>query len=128
MRIASMIARYLLGVGFVIFGLNGFLHFIPQPPVAPGPMVDWMTVMTKTNYMMPVFAFELLGGLLLLVNRYVPLALVILGPILVNILVFHVLLQPAGLPPAIVFVILWFLVSYSVRSAFVGIFQNRVAA
>jgi len=96
--------------------------------VAPGPMVDWMTVMTKTNYMMPVFAFELLGGLLLLVNRYVPLALVILGPILVNILVFHVLLQPAGLPPAIVFVILWFLVSYSVRSAFVGIFQNRVAA
>ena len=128
MRIASMIARYLLGVGFVIFGLNGFLHFIPQPPMAPGPMVDWMTVMTKTNYMMPVFAFELLGGLLLLVNRYVPLALVILGPILVNILVFHVLLQPAGLPPAIVFVILWFLVSYSVRSAFVGIFQNRVAA
>ena len=128
MRFASMIARYLLGGGFVIFWLNGFLHFIPQPPMAPGPMVDWMTVMTKTNYMMPVFAFELLGGLLLLVNRYVPLALTILGPILVNILVFHVLLQPAGLPPAIVFVILWFLVSYSVRSAFVGIFQNRVAA
>jgi putative oxidoreductase len=128
MRIASMIARYLLGVGFVIFGLNGFLHFIPQPPMAPGPMVDWMTVMTKTNYMMPVFAFELLGGLLLLVNRYVPLALVILGPILVNILVFHVLLQPAGLPPAIVFVILWFLVFYSVRSAFAGIFESCVTA
>ena len=123
-----MIARYLLGLGFVIFGLNGFLHFIPQPPLPPGPVVDWMTLMTTTHYMTPVFALEFLAGLLLLVNRYVPLALTILAPILVNIVIFHVLLQPAGLPPGLVFVILWFLVFYSVRSAFVGIFESRVTA
>ena len=126
MRIASLIARYLLGLGFVVFGLNGFLHFIPQPPMPDGPALDYMKVMMATHYMAPVFAFELFGGILLLLNRYVPLALTVLAPILVNILMFHSLMQPAGLPPGLLFCILWLLVFVSVRSAFSGIFQSKV--
>ena len=126
MKIASMIARYLLGLGFVIFGLNGFLQFIPQGPMLTGPAGQYMAVMMATHYMAPVFALQLLGGILLLVNRYVPLALTILAPILVNVLIFHSLMQPAGLPPAILFVILWLMVFASVRSAFAGLFQSKV--
>jgi len=67
-----------------------------------------------------------LAGVLLLINRYVPLALTVLAPILVNILLFHSLMQPSGLPPGLISVVLWFLVFASVRSAFAGIFQEKV--
>jgi putative oxidoreductase len=126
MKLASLIGRYLLGLGFVIFGLNGFLQFIPQPPMPIGPAGDYMNVMMSTHYMAPVFALQLIGGILLLINRYVPLALVVLAPILVNILLFHSLMQPAGLPIALLFAILWLLVFASVRSAFAGLFQSKV--
>jgi putative oxidoreductase len=125
MKIASLIARYLLGLGFTVFGLNGFLHFLPQPPL-DGPAGQYLAVMSVTHYMAPVFALQLFGGILLLINRYVPLALTVLAPILVNVLLFHSLMQPAGLPPALLFVVLWFLVFASVRSAFSGIFQSQV--
>ena len=126
MRIASMIARYLLGLGFILFGLNGFLHFIPQPPMPPGPALSYLTILASTHYMQPVFALELLAGIFLIVNRFIALAVTILGPILVNILLFHVFMQPSGLPIAVVFVLLWARVFYSVRSAFDGIFQSQV--
>ncbi len=126
MKIAVMIARYLLGFGFVLFGLNGFLNFLPQPPLPNGPASDYLRVLGGTHYMVPVFAFQLVAGVLLLVNRYVPLAIAILAPILVNILMFHSLMQPAGLPVALVFVLLWLLVALSVKSAFAGLFQARV--
>jgi len=128
MKIASMIARYLLGLGFVVFGLNGFLNFIPQPPMPPSLALDFLKAVSASHYMMPICAFQLVGGLLLLANRYVPLALTILGPILVNILIFHITMQPATLPMACVFVVFWILVFIRVRSAFDGIFQNRGAA
>ena len=76
--------------------------------------------------MLPVSALEVLAAILLLANRYVPLALTLLGPILVNILIFHVTMQIEGLPLAAIFVVLWFLVFASVRSAFTGIFQSQV--
>jgi|ERR1700722_7929882 putative oxidoreductase len=124
MKTASLIARYLLGLGFVVFGLNGFLNFIPQ--VMPtGPAGQYVGVLAATHYMAPVFALQFFAGILLLINRYVPLALTILAPILVNILLFHSLMAPAGLPLALLFVVLWFLVFASVRSAFVGIFQRN---
>jgi putative oxidoreductase len=69
---------------------------------------------------------ELVGGVLLLVNRYVPLALTLLGPVLVNILLFHILMEPQGLPIAIITAVLWLLVYWGVRSAFAGIFVQRV--
>jgi hypothetical protein len=128
MRIAAMIARYLMGLGFVIFGMNGFLHFLPEPPMAPSLALDYVKVMSDSHYMLPVFVFQLIGGILLLINRFVPLALTILAPILMNILIFHITMQPAGLPLALIFVMFWFLLFFTVKSAFAGILESRTAA
>ena len=125
MKTAALIARILLGLMFVIFGLNGFLHFIPQPPMAPGLARDYFTVLSASHYMVPVFLLQLTGGALLLVNRYVPLALVLLGPVLVNILMFHTLMAPAGIPPGLLATVLWLIVFYQHRAAFAGIFTMR---
>ena len=127
MKITSVIARYLLGFIFLVFGLNGFLHFIPaqMPTGTAGQFVGALFV---SNYLVAVFAFQLVAALLLLVNRYVPLALALLAPIIVNILLFHVLMAPTGLVLAIVVAVLWVVVFLSVRSAFRGLFQQRVPA
>jgi hypothetical protein len=82
--------------------------------------------MFVSHYMAVVFLLELVSGLLLLANRYVPLALVLVGPVIVNILLFHAFMEPSGLPLALVVVILWALVFAAVRTAFTGIFQHRV--
>jgi putative oxidoreductase len=110
MKIAAMISRYLLGLIFLVFGLNGFLHFIPMPPPT-GPALQYFLGITSNHYWVVIFATQVLGGALLLVNRYVPLSLVILGPVIVNILAFHFLMAPAGLPLAIVVTVLWFVVA-----------------
>lgn len=128
MKIAAMIARYLMGLGFLVFGLNGFFHFLPQPPMPNGPANDFMMALIVTHYILPVFALETIGAVLLLSNRYIPLALALLGPILVNILLFHSTMQLSGLPIALLFVVLWLLVFARVRSAFSGILQNQAAA
>ena len=125
MKILNNISRFLLGLIFLIFGLNGFLHFIPMPPPS-GVAGQFLGAMFVTKYLLFVFAVQLIGGVLLLINRYVPLALTILGPIIVNILLFHSLMNPAGLGLALFVTILWGLVFASVRSAFAGIFQARV--
>ena len=74
------------------------------------------------HFLAVVFAIQLAGGILLLVNRYVPLALTLLGPVIVNVVLFHLLMAPSGLPLAIVTGVLWSLVFASVRRAFAGIF------
>ena len=126
MKIATLIARNLLGLMFVVFGLNGFLRFIPQPPPPPGLALQYLSVLSESHYMVPVFLLQLTGGALLLANRFVPLALVLLGPVIVNILLYHSLMAPAGLPPGLVAFILWLIVFYGVRSAFAGIFAMQV--
>lgn len=126
MKIVSLIARYLLGLGFLIFGLNGFLHFIPQPPPPPGAAGQFMGALFVSHYLVPIFLVQLIGGILLLAGRYVPLALTILGPVIVNILLFHALMAPSGIVPGLVVTVLWILTFLSVRSAFAGIFQQRV--
>ena len=125
MNILNNISRFLLGFIFLVFGLNGFLHFIPMPPPS-GVAGQFLGSMFVTKYLLFVFAIQLIGGVLLLINRYVPLALTILAPIIVNILLFHSLMNPSGLGLAIFVTILWGLVFASVRSAFAGIFQTRV--
>jgi len=127
MKIATTIARYLLGVIFFVFGLNGFLQFLHMPPPT-GVAAQFAGAMFVSHYMVVVFLLELVAGALLLINRYVPLALVLLGPVIVNILLFHALMAPSGLPLALVVVILWALVFASVRTAFHGIFQHRYVA
>ena len=125
MKIVSLIARYLLGLAFVVFGLNGFLHFIPQPPLPEGPAGQYMTVMSTTHYMVLVFLLQIVGGVLLLVGRYVPLALTLLAPVIVNILLFHALMAPSGIVPGVLVTVLWILIFISVRSAFAGLLQQR---
>src|SRR5437867_13403733 len=91
MRTASVIARYLAGVIFLVFGLNGFLNFIPLHP--PGGIAgQFMGALYVSHYLWVIFAFQVMAGVLLLVNRYVPLALAVLAPVLVNILTFHALI------------------------------------
>lgn len=128
MRIVVLIARNLLGLLFTVFGLNGFLHFIPQPPPPPGLATDFFRVVFTSGYMILPFTLQLVGGVLLLVNRYVPLALVLLAPVIVNILMFHVLMSPAAIAPALVATLLWFFVAYQVRSAFMPLATPRSVA
>jgi putative oxidoreductase len=124
MRIASVIARYLAGVIFLVMGLNGFLNFIPLPP--PGGVAgQFMGALYVSHYLWVIFAFQVIAGVLLLVNRYVPLAVAILAPVLVNIITFHVLMAPAGLPLALFVALLWAAIFIEVRPAFSGLFQSR---
>src|SRR5438067_9555923 len=125
MKILTNVSRFLLGFIFLVFGLNGFLHFIPMPPPS-GVAGQFLGSTFVTKYLLFIFAIQLIGGVLLLINRYVPLALTILGPIIVNILLFHGLMNPAGVGLAVFVAILWGVVFVSVRSAFAGIFQARV--
>lgn len=126
MKIAALIARYLLGLIFLVFGLNGFLHFLPMPPMA-GPAGQFVGAMAGTGYMYVVFLLEVTSAVLFLINRYVPLALTLLAPVIVNIVLFHVFMAPSGLPMAIVVSVLWCLLAYRHRAAFAGILQAREA-
>jgi putative oxidoreductase len=124
MRIASIIARYLAGVIFLVMGLNGFLNFIPLPP--PGGIAgQFMGALYVSHYLWVIFAFQVIAGVLLLVNRYVPLAVAILAPVLVNIVTFHALMAPSGLPLAVFVALLWIVIFIEVRPAFSGLFQSR---
>ena len=124
MRAISAIARYLAGVVFLVFGLNGFLNFIPMPPPA-GIAGQFMGALYASHYLWVIFAFQLVAGVLLLANRYVPLALAMLAPVIVNILSFHVLMAPSGLPLAVFVAVLWAVIFVDVRPAFAALFQAR---
>ncbi len=123
MKIASTIARYLLGLVFLTFGLNGFLHFIPMPPPT-GVAAQFFGALFVSGFYVVIFLLQIVPAVLLLANQYVPLALTILGAVIANILCFHIFMAPAGLPMAVVVTILWFLTIWSVRSAFAGILQR----
>jgi putative oxidoreductase len=127
MKIAVLIARILLGLLFLVFGLNGFLHFIPMPPPA-GLAGQYMGVLFVSHYLVVVFLLQVVGGALLLANRFVPLGLLLLGPVLVNIVLFHSFLAPEGLPIALLATVLWLVVFAGVRKAFAGVFAHRVEA
>jgi len=122
MKIVTLIARLLLGLVFTVFGLNGFHPFLPMPPMTGQPG-EFMTILFVSHVAVAVFAAQLLGGLLLLVNRFVPVALSLLGPVLVNILLFHLCIAGQGLPVPLVVTVLWFVVFYSVWPAFAAIFR-----
>jgi hypothetical protein len=126
MKITSVIARFLLGLIFLVFELTGFFHFIPMPPPT-GVAGQFMGALFVSQYLVVVFALQLIGAVLLLINCYVPLALAILAPIIFNVLLFHLLMAPSGLPLALVTTTLWILVFLGVRSAFAGLLQPRVA-
>jgi hypothetical protein len=123
MKIASTIARYLLGVVFLAFGLNGFLHFIPMPPPT-GVAAQFFGALFLSRLYIVIFLLQIAPAILLLVNRYAPLALTILGPVIFNILCFHIFMAPAGLPLALFVAVLWILAVSNVWPAFKGILQR----
>ena len=127
MKIIAIIARFLLGFIFLVFALNGFLHFIPAS-LPSGTAGQFVGALFVSNYLVVVFLLQLISAVLLVINRFVPLALVLLAPIIVNILLIHVLMLPSGLPLALVVTVLWIVVFLSVRSAFSGLLQQRVPA
>jgi hypothetical protein len=127
MKITSNIARFLLGLLFLVFGLNGFFQFLSMP--APtGVAGQFMGALFASHFLTVIFVIQVIGAVLLLVNRYVPLALTLLAPVIVNILLFHLLMAPSGIPLAIIATVLWVLVFLNVHSAFSGLLQQRVPA
>ncbi|MCI0540892.1 MAG: DoxX family membrane protein, partial [Verrucomicrobiales bacterium] len=100
MKIATVIVRVLLGLMFAVFGSNIFFHFIPMPPPQPSLATDFSKALMESHYMYVVGFLQVAGGLLLLIGRYVPLGLTLLGPVIVNILLFHIFLERTGLPMA----------------------------
>src|SRR5262249_15915568 len=102
MKIVVLIARILLGLILLMFGLNGFFNFLHMGPLPSGLAGQYLTVLFQSHYVYFVSAVQVIGGALLLVNRYVPLALTLLGPVIVNILLYHLLLDLKGIPPALV--------------------------
>ncbi|MGD0940320.1 MAG: hypothetical protein ABR905_11460 [Terracidiphilus sp.] len=126
MKIVAAIARNLLGLMFFVFGSNMFLNFFPMGPMPSGLAGQFSATLFAAHYFYVVGAIMVISAILLLVNRYVPLGLVLLGPVLVNILLFHILMQPKTIPMALFVTLLWLLVAYRVRSAFSGLFQKSV--
>ena len=124
MKIVSIIARYLLGLMFTVFGLNGFLNFIHQPPPTNPLEIQFFVAIGSSHFAAFFFAVQLIGGLLLLSGYFVPLALTLLAAELYNILAFHLTLAPASIPPALVASALWVLVFLQYR----GNFQRILAA
>src|ERR1700744_1229526 len=124
MKTATIISRVLLGLVFVTFGLNMFLNFIPMPPPPEGPAREFMTALFMSHYVYAVGALQVVGGLILLSGRLIPLGLMLLGPVIVNIVLFHALMAPAGLPMAFLVSVLVLFLLWRYREYFAGLLKN----
>jgi uncharacterized membrane protein YphA (DoxX/SURF4 family) len=123
MKFAIIGARVVLGLIFVVFGLNGFFNFIPTPEMAEA-AGSLMGALVATGYfMMVVKLVEVSAGLMILTGRFLPLGLILLAPVSVHILLFHVFLDPAGLPTAIVIIGLQLFLAWAYRDSFSGVLQ-----
>jgi uncharacterized membrane protein YphA (DoxX/SURF4 family) len=129
-RHAAAAARVLLGLMFFVCGLDGFLHFLPQPtePPSEGAMA-FAVALLRSGYMFPLIkGTEVAAGALLLANRFVPLALVVIAPVIVNIFAFHAFLAPSGLVLASVLVALELVLAWIHRSAYRPLLAVRTPA
>src|SRR3954449_498957 len=124
MKIATIIARILLGLIFVVFGSNAFLHFIPMGEMPKGLAGEYFHAFVESGYVYVIGGLQVLGGLLVLIGRFVPLGLTILGAIIVNIWIFHILMAPEGLPMAGVVTLLHLFLVWQYRGAFAGLLKS----
>jgi uncharacterized membrane protein YphA (DoxX/SURF4 family) len=123
MKYVIIIVRILLGLMFAVFGSNAFLHFIPVPEMHGLP-ADFMGALFKSGYIYPIAMLQVIGGLLLLLGgRFVALGLTLLGPVIVNIVLYHIFLDRSGLPIAITVSILSLFLLWIYRAKFPAIFQ-----
>src|SRR4029453_15871663 len=123
MKIATIVVRILLGLIFLFFGSNAFLHFLPMPPLPQGVTGEYLHSFFASGYVYGIGAFQVIGGFLLLIGRFVPLGLTILGAIIVNIWAFHLLMAPEGLAPAVGVTIFELFLVWSYRDRFAGILR-----
>lgn len=127
MKQAATVCRYLLGLIFAVFGSNHLVQWMPTGPLPTGIAGQFTTAMMASHWMFVVGLCEVIPGILLLVNFYVPLALAVLGPVIVNILLAGFLMVPMGLPAGFIVTILWLIVFWRYRASFAGLFQARPA-
>ena len=120
MKIVTLIARILLGVTFFVFGLNGFVGFIPTPPL-PATAGAFIGAMASSHYLYLVAGVQLIAGVLLLTNQFVPLALAMLA----NILAYHLTMQMEGLPLALITTLLWAAPVWRYRAHFTALFVRK---
>jgi putative oxidoreductase len=125
-KIMVIIARVLLGLIFVFFGSNAFLKFLPMPPLPPTPAGQFLGSLVASHYVLVIGGCQVIGGALLLINRYVPLALTILGPVVVNILCYHFFMSLQGVPLALFTTLLYLFVLYRYRQYFASLFVQKV--
>jgi putative oxidoreductase len=123
MKIATVIARTLLGLIFAVFGSNAFLHFIPMPPMPDGLASDFMKSLFMSHYFYVVAVTQVVGGLIVLSGRFTALGLTLLAPVIVNILCFHIFLNHEGLPLACVVAVLELFLLWRNRAAFAGLLK-----
>jgi hypothetical protein len=126
MKIVTMIARYLLGLMFLVFGANSLHPFIPMGPMPAGLAGQFMTALFAAHYFYVVGAIMALSGILLLANRFVGLGLTLLGPVLFNILLFHLTMNPGGIGLGAFATLLWALVAWQHRIVFERLFAARL--
>jgi putative oxidoreductase len=124
MKYVIVIVRVLLGLVFVVFGSNAFLNFMGPPPPMQGQAGAFMTALMSSGYVYVIAVLEVLGGLCLLLGaRFVPLGLTLLGPVIVNIVLFHVFLEPNGMAIAVIISALALFLLWIYRFKFPAIFQ-----
>ena len=127
MNTAATIARFVLGLVLIVFGMNGFLDFIPLGPV-PALAGQFAAALIQSHFMAVVLTLEVLSGLLLVTNSYGLLATTFIAPVIVNILLFHLFMAPAGLPIAAFVAALWVVTAYPYRALVSPLFQRRFPA
>jgi putative oxidoreductase len=127
MKIVSLIARILLGALLVFGGSNHLFNFVPKQPLPPGVAGQFVGAMIDTGYLYFIGACEVLGGLLLIANQFVPLGLTILGPIVINIFVVNLLIAPKAVPVAIVMILFWLLGAWPFRTVFFPLLRRKPA-
>lgn len=124
MKVIAILAQIVLGLIFLFFGLNGFLNFLHG--TLPGGLAgDFLGALTQSHYVYFVSGVQIIAGVLLLINQFVPLATVLLGAMIANILVFHLTMQPSGLPLAVIVFILWLILASHIRAYLAPIFVRK---
>ena len=125
MKIVVLVARMLLGLLFVVSGVMSFVLIGNPPPSPPGLAGEFMVPYFASHWVLFVASIQIIAGVLLVVNRYVPLALIMLAAVLYNILAFHVTMQPAGIGPALIATALWFLIAWPLRRHFASLLSAK---
>ena len=124
MRVVVIMARILLGLMFVVFGLNPFLKFLPMPQLT-GVWGQFLGALVVSHFVWFVGAVQVISGALFLINRYVPLAIALSGPVIANILAYHLTMQLGGAQPAVLATICWVILFWRYRNSFAPLWVQK---